>query len=315
MPQAGRAGPIPVPQTGHTGSTPLPQAGRAIPAGRTGREGAVVREELRITILGRLAVARRDGRTAAPTAPKERKILALLLLNHGRVVPTHTLAEELWSAHPPRKIGASLQTYVLNIRDRLARELGLPGRWVRDHLVVTSNEGYRFPSADGHFDLAEYLRLADLGEAATARGDSADAVRALRSAESLWRGPVLPDLEHGLPLRSEIVRLEQRQLVVRELRIEGELRLGGHRRLVSELAMLTVRHPYHERFHEYLMLALHASGQTVQALEAYQRLHRAMVREIGIEPSARTRRLHQDILCARVPEPATPNAGQPRIPS
>ncbi|QNP74863.1 AfsR/SARP family transcriptional regulator [Streptomyces roseirectus] len=264
-------------------------------------------QDLTVTLLGRLSVTRHPGqRASAPTAPKERKILALLLLAQGRTVPISTLAEELWAAAPPRRVAASLQTYVLNIRGRLSRELALPGSWVRDRLVVTSNEGYRFRTDDCHLDLAEYTRLADLGEAAAERGDTEDAVRLLRAAENLWCGPVLPDLEHGLPLRAESVRLEQRQLAVQESRIEGELRLGRHRQLVSELSMLTLRHPYHERFHEYLMLALCACGRTVQALEVYQRLRQSLVGGIGIEPSARIRRLHEDVLCARVPESAAP---------
>lgn len=260
--------------------------------------------ELRATLLDGLSVTGPGGRTAAPTAPKERKILALLLLGRGRVVPVHTLAEELWAGAPPRRAGTTLQTYVLNIRTRLARELALPGPWIRDRLLVTGTDGYLLRTDDCHTDLAEYTRLADLGETRAAAGDTEDAVRLLRAAESLWHGPVLPDLTHGLPLRSEAVRLEQRQLAVRELRIESELRLGRHRQLVSELSMLAVRHPYHERFHEYLMLALCACGRTAAALDVYQRLRHAMVAEIGIEPSARMRRLHEDVICARVPENA-----------
>lgn len=261
-------------------------------------------DTMRVTILGSLSVVREGGRTAAPSAPKERKLLALLLLNHGRVVPTHVLIDELWGDNPPRSVRTAVQTYILNIRGKLAHELDLPGAWVRDNLVVRDNEGYKFRTDQCEFDLRDYRELAELGENAIAGGNDELAVEALRKAEGLWSGSILPDVDHGLPLRSEIIRLEQGKLAIQELRIETELRLGRHRELLSELAVLALQHPFHERLHEYLMRALYHSGRSVQALEVFRQLRRSMVDEMGLEPSARIQELQQDILSSRVAEPA-----------
>lgn len=66
--------------------------------------------------------------------------------------------------------------------------------------------------------------------------------------------------------------------------------------------MLALQNPYHERLHEYLMFALCSSGRSVQALEVFQRLRRSMVEEMGMEPSQRIQKLHQDILRSGVPK-------------
>ncbi|MGW3998736.1 AfsR/SARP family transcriptional regulator [Amycolatopsis sp. NPDC004772] len=249
-----------------------------------------------ITILGNLSIRGRHRSEAAPSAPKEREVLALLLFNYARVVPVHQLIDELWPAEPPRRARTALQTYILNLRRRLARELHLPPAHVRTEVLVTRSEGYRFQLADCFFDLHEYLGLATAGERAAAGGDDERAVELLRRAEKLWTGPVLPEIDHGLPLRSEITRLEQRRVAARELRIESELRLGRHRELVSELSMLVHQHPYHERFHEYLMFSLHRVDRRVEALEVFERLRHALHGELGLEPSERVQNLRRGIL-------------------
>ena len=72
-----------------------------------------------IQILGPLS-AHLNHRPVAPTAPKQRQVLVLLALNAGRVVTISTLVEELWGDEPPRSFATTLQTYILQLRSRLA---------------------------------------------------------------------------------------------------------------------------------------------------------------------------------------------------
>ncbi|MFG3530846.1 BTAD domain-containing putative transcriptional regulator [Streptomyces sp. NPDC047917] len=252
---------------------------------------------LRITVLGRLAVSR-GVLTAAPSAPKERKLLAMLLLGHGNPVPVRQLVDELWGSSPPRTVRTALQTHVLNLRGLLARQLHIPGDRVRRELVVTGNEGYQFRVGDADFDLHEYHRLAELGESELRAGHHLGAAESLRTAESLWTGPILPDTKHGLPLQCEITRLELQRDMVQELRIESDLALGRHRELLGELTALTVARPFDERVHEYLMTALYRSGRTIQALQVFQRLRTKMAQEMGLEPSRVIQDLQRRILRA-----------------
>jgi DNA-binding SARP family transcriptional activator len=60
--------------------------------------------------------------------------------------------------------------------------------------------------------------------------------------------------------------------------------------------VLAARNPMHENFCAQLMVALHRSGSSWRALEAYQRLRTTLVRELGLEPSNKLRRLHHAVL-------------------
>ncbi|MFE2533777.1 BTAD domain-containing putative transcriptional regulator [Streptomyces sp. NPDC059371] len=75
-----------------------------------------------IDVLGTLAV-RHNGVSITPTAPKPRQVLALLALRAGQVVPVGVLAEELWGARPPRSARATLQTYILQLRELISAAL------------------------------------------------------------------------------------------------------------------------------------------------------------------------------------------------
>ncbi|MFF8531886.1 BTAD domain-containing putative transcriptional regulator [Streptomyces sp. NPDC015532] len=75
-----------------------------------------------IDVLGTLAV-RLDNVSITPTAPKPRQVLALLALRAGQVVPVGVLAEELWGASPPRSARATLQTYILQLRELICTAL------------------------------------------------------------------------------------------------------------------------------------------------------------------------------------------------
>ncbi|MEU0067078.1 AfsR/SARP family transcriptional regulator, partial [Streptomyces albidoflavus] len=99
-------------------------------------------------------------------------------------------------------------------------------------------------------------------------------------------------------LSMEVRRLEETRLCALDQRIDADLRLGRHREILGELSVLVSRYPTHETLHGQFMLALHRSGRRTEALETYQRLRRALVRELGLEPSAALRRLQRSVLMA-----------------
>jgi DNA-binding SARP family transcriptional activator len=75
---------------------------------------------------------------------------------------------------------------------------------------------------------------------------------------------------------------------------------------------LVRRHPLRDGPNGQLMLALHRSGRSAEALELYRSIHQRYVNELGIEPGPELRRLHQQILRA---DPAVSGPDQPVIPS
>ena len=72
--------------------------------------------------------------------------------------------------------------------------------------------------------------------------------------------------------------------------------LGRDGELVVELRQLTGEHPWRERLHGQLMLALYRSGRQADALETFSRARDVLVEQLGIEPGAELTDLHQAIL-------------------
>jgi SARP family transcriptional regulator, regulator of embCAB operon len=249
---------------------------------------------MELKVLGPLE-AQLNGRAIAPTAGKPRQILAMLALEAGHVVSVPTLIEELWGMRPPRSALTTLQTYIMQLRRLMDAALATGDGAAKD-VLVTRCGGYQLDVRDNSVDVQSYERLAAEGSRAAEAADYEAASRLLRSALELWRGRVLVDVQVGLRLGIEVIRLEESKLGVSEMCIDAELRLGRHYMLLSELAMLTASYPMHEQLCAQFMVALYRSGQQWRALEAYKKLRDTLVRELGVEPSTRLLKLHRAIL-------------------
>ena len=81
-----------------------------------------------------------------------------------------------------------------------------------------------------------------------------------------------------------------------ELRIDAELALGHHGRIVGELQALVQAYPLRERLWRQLMLALYRDGRQAEALAAYRSARTRLVEEIGIEPGRELQALEARIL-------------------
>ncbi|MFJ4895422.1 BTAD domain-containing putative transcriptional regulator [Streptomyces sp. NPDC088788] len=271
-----------------------------------------------IDVLGPLGV-RVNGVAVMPTAPKPRKVLALLALHVDRVLPVGLLIEELWGQRPPRSARTTLQTYILQLRELIGAALqagaarcaelesASPDRVAvsAKDVLVTAPGGYLLRGGGGSSDVQKFERLAGMGYRAMDAEDFAGAARLLREALSLWSGSALADVQTGAQLEMEVRRLEETRLCALYQRIEADLRLGRHRELLGELTVLVSRYRTHENLHGQFMLALHRSGRRGEALSVYQRLRQALVRDLGLEPSAGLRRLQRAILeTSEAPAPA-----------
>ncbi|MFH8492347.1 AfsR/SARP family transcriptional regulator [Streptomyces longisporoflavus] len=272
-----------------------------------------------IDVLGPLGV-RVGGVAVMPTAPKPRKVLALLALHVDRVVPVGLLVEELWGERPPRSARTTLQTYILQLRELIGAALeqgaggagdAQGGQVSAKDVLVTAPGGYVLKGGGGSSDVVEFERLAGMGYRAMDGEDFAGAARLLREALALWSGSALADVRAGVQLEMEVRRLEETRLCALYQRIEADLRLGRHRELLGELTVLVSRYRTHENLHGQFMLALYRSGRRGEALSVYQRLRQALVRDLGLEPSSEIQRLQQAILktsgpTVQIPTPQAP---------
>jgi len=243
-------------------------------------------------ILGPLEVWR-SGRAVSLGGPRQRAVLALLLLEANRVVSMDRLAEDVWAGHPPEGWATTLQIYVVHLRREL--EPDRP-KGAAASVLLTKGRGYLLRAGRTHLDAARFQDGFTAGRAALEAGRYAEAAQTLRTALELWRGPVLADLADYAFTRPEAARLEELRLATVEARIDADLALGRHDALTAELEQLAGEHPLRERLHGQLMLALYRCGRQAEALAAYRRVHGLLAEELGIDPGEPLQRLHASVL-------------------
>ncbi|MDQ8706933.1 BTAD domain-containing putative transcriptional regulator [Streptomyces sp. LHD-70] len=248
------------------------------------------RQGLRIGVLGPLELHHgRADRT--PTAPMTRRLLAVLLLHANRAVPVTALVDELWDGTAPRSARQAVQTYVYQLRRALGEPPDTAGA-----VIETRPGGYLLRLRPEQLDLWAFQSAVSRARRAQEQGDDATAAERLRAALDLWRGPAFAGIEAGPLLAARIAQLDDARLGALELRIAADLRLGRHRGVLGELMGLALAHPRNEEFTAQLMTAAYRAGRRGTALDAFRRLRRNLVDELGIEPSQRLSTLHQDVL-------------------
>jgi DNA-binding SARP family transcriptional activator len=218
-------------------------------------------------------------------AGKPRALLALLLLNRNRVVPTEQLVEELWGEDAPARATKTLQVYVSQLRKTVGAER-----------LLTRPPGYELRVDDGELDLDRFDAMAAAARAQLAAGDAAAAAAGLREALDLWRGPALREFRSEPFAAPAAGRLEELRLGVLEDRLRAELEAGAAAGAVAELEELVAAEPLRERPRELLMLALYRSGRQAEALELYRRTRALFVDELGLEPGPALRELERAVL-------------------
>jgi len=218
-------------------------------------------------ILGPLQISA-DGRLLPLGSPKQGALLGLLLVHAGETISRDRLIEELWGEARPATVDSALHVYLSRLR-RLLESAGAGSALVRERY------GYRLRVEPEQLDANRFERLAGEGSEALATGKVELAAERLRQALALWRGSALADLQSERFAIAAAARLEEERVAALEQRLEADLVLGRHQQLIHELEVLVAEHPYRERLHAQLMLALYRSGRQVEALRAYQRARRA----------------------------------------
>ena len=250
-------------------------------------------------VLGPLEVVH-TGSPSAPPGVKERTILARLLLEPARVVPTDALIEAAWPETDPETAARSLAVRLANLRAFLepGRAPGAPST-----LLVRDGAGYRLAADLDQIDSVRLERL--VADAATQ--PPAAALGAYEQALALWRGAPFGDVAYADFAQAEIRRLEDLRARAAEGRARALVELGRHEEALPELQRLIAAEPLKEELVRTHALALYRAGRQVEALDALRALGAGLA-ELGLEPSAATRELERSIL---VHEPALADERRP----
>ena len=237
------------------------------------------------------------GRRLDLGGPKQRSLMALLLIERGRPVAADRLADQLWAGNPPDGAAATLRSYVSRLRSTLGSET-----------VIGTPAGYALAASAGSVDSHRFEELTKQGENALRRGAPGTAADRLHAALALWRGPAFAGTSDVEPLMLEARRLEELRLVCLEQRIEADLDLGRHGDVVAELQRLVEEEPLRERLWRHLVLALYRSDRQADALDAYRRAREQLRDELGLEPGQELRELERAILHHDLPPVPAPVA-------
>ena len=238
---------------------------------------------LRFRILGPLEVDV-GPRAAELGGPRQRALLAHLLLRANRLVPADALLDSLWGDEQPETARGVIQTYVSLLRRAIGKERieGRPPGYV---LLVRPDE----------LDATRFDRL--LRDAKrTLPADPTHALVTIDDALRLWRGPALADVATQPGIAADAARLNDLRVDAEETRVLALLSSDQARLAIAEAERLLVDEPLREGVWGLLMVALYREGRQADALQAYARARRLLGDELGVDPSPELERLQQRVL-------------------
>jgi DNA-binding SARP family transcriptional activator/ABC-type glycerol-3-phosphate transport system substrate-binding protein len=242
-------------------------------------------------VLGSLEVVD-DGRTVVVASPRERALLALLVIHANRALSWERVLDELWGDEPPASGAKTVAFHVYKLREALERDRRGGGA---ARVIVTEPAGYVLRVDEDAIDARRFERLAAEGRELLA-DDARGARDHLRAALALWRGEPFDDLAYEAFVQPEVRRLGDLRLGALEDRIAADLACGAHAAVVGELPGLVAENPLRERMRGQLMTALYRAGRQADALRVYGEGRRVLSEELGIDPSPELQQLEAWIL-------------------
>src|SRR4029077_15921940 len=235
---------------------------------------------LQFRILGPLEVANDRGLVELG-GPRQRALLAVLLLRANEIVSTDSLLHAIWGEHPPRTAPTALQNGISQLRKLLGADA-----------VETRPPGYRLQVLPEQIDVVQFEQLVQRAREQAAE----DRAQTLARALSLWRGEPLADLTFEDFAQTDIHKLAERRLQVRMERLAAELECGRHADAVPELEGLVRTHPLHEGLTNQLIVALYRCGRQAEAMRLYLAARSSLDEEYGQPPGPELQETYRMIL-------------------
>ncbi|MEV7078433.1 BTAD domain-containing putative transcriptional regulator [Streptomyces sp. NPDC093516] len=242
---------------------------------------------VRFHVLGPLEIWEGERRIK-PGGPVNERVLAMLLLEAGRIVPVSRLVQAVWEEEPPSTAVHQVRKAVAELRRRLPSG---------HEVIVTEPPGYRVALDDGQLDLRMFDIRVRRAQEARAEGLFDNAVMQLKAGLDAWRGPILGGAG-GPVIDAAAAVWEERRLTASEQCFELRLDQGESSGLIGELREAVTAHPYREVLRGHLLLALYRAGRQAEALEEYTRLRTSLAEELGIDPGPKLAALYEQILRA-----------------
>lgn len=251
---------------------------------------------MQVTILGATTAEGPSGQIDLG-GPRQRAVLAILLISRGDVVSVDKLSDDLWNGEPPARAIGALQAYISNLRRVLE-----PHRAPRtpSSILISRAPGYavRLPT-----ESVDAWHFESLVRRASAESDATTRRSVLEEALGLWRGPAYGEVALQPWAQTEIARLDELRTVARERLVGATLDCGHASDAVLDATTLTREHPLREESWRLLALALYSSGRQADALAALRQARSTLGDELGLDPGPALVELEAAVLSHRVATP------------
>ncbi|HTQ22393.1 ATPase/transcriptional regulator EmbR [Mycobacterium sp.] len=247
-------------------------------------------KRLEFGLLGPLEMSV-DGALVPLGTPKQRAVLAMLLMNRNSPVGVERLITGVWEGWPPSGARASIHSYVSNLR-KVLTGVGIDPRGV----LAAAPPGYRLSIPESACDLGRFIGEKNAGVHAAASGRFEQASRHLAAALAEWRGPVLEDLRDFEFVDTFATSLVEDKIVAHTAKAEAEIACGRASAVIAELEALTNEHPYREPLWAQLITAYYLTDRQSDALGAYRRVKAMLAEDLGIDPGQTLRDLNEKVL-------------------
>lgn len=250
--------------------------------------------DMTINMLGPIEIVRDPTRPLAADAwvtKRARDILCFIASRRHRRAEKDSIIDTFWGETDPTVIERNFHPTVSHIRKALNNNQAL-----KQNLLLYRDGAYMLnPEFAYSIDIEEFDRLLKEGEAARRARQFEQCVKCYESAIALYRGDFMQgSYDPWVEEQRSYYRLQYLQLLESLAGVAQKLEDWFK---ATQLAQLILRDdPFREDIHCLLMRALAAQGNKGGVREQYEGLKRLLANELGVEPSAETRAVYQELV-------------------
>lgn len=229
---------------------------------------------LSLQLLGQQVVTI-DGAVAAPLAPLQRRLLALLASHPDQPLGREWLAVALWGESGGAQLRA-LQVHISHLRGALGKDC-----------IDSVEYGYRLVIEPDAIDETRFRVLIHEGKEAVARGDYDDAITLLGEALEMWGGEPYLDIttDEFLARRAGLreLRLSAEDALLRA-RVELIRQVSDAESAIPLSTQMYADQPTRESRVIMHMRCLMVAGRLTDAANVAADHRRRVLQEVGVEP-------------------------------
>ncbi|MGA0064683.1 MAG: BTAD domain-containing putative transcriptional regulator [Ilumatobacteraceae bacterium] len=214
-------------------------------------------------------------------SPLQRRIVAALAVEPGRVWEPDALVDAVWGEQPPSTARASLHNLISRLRQSLPA-----------HALVSVGTGYALGCRSDAQIFSDHVERA----ASCATSDPRQAIDLLDAARAMWRGTPFVDIADTPAAAGALARLTALYQRADTLRVELALATGDLTRAVAEAERLVADTPLDESRWAVLARALHKAGRRGDALGAVSRAKHHLRTTLGVVPGEPLREVERELL-------------------